>query len=356
MLGAEFAAYEDVLQRDTPKRGIRVNPLKCAPENLLAMLGKSFGQEPKPSPFSPLSYYLPDCAENIGHLALHHAGAFYVQEPSASSAVTVLAPQPGERILDLCAAPGGKSTQIEALLGGTGLLWSMKLCRTGRRFCFLISKRMGVRAAWSPRAIRKVLCSALAGFFDRVLVDAPCSGKACSAKTDARRRSGARNTESCAVRQLANFAECAAGCARGRRAGVFHMHVFAGGKRGRRHPEFLRQNPEFALEDCGVSFGRPAFAARGGAEFDLFSCAADFSDGRRRRSFRCQNAPDCPDENFPAMTPEPKPEENVRARLCRSFFLPALRPAANHRENGACCRTACRAQGSRCAAGGCAVL
>ena len=78
----------------------------------------------RPSPFSPLSFYIPLEVERIGSLPLHHAGAFYVQEPSASSAVTVLDPQPGDRVLDLCAAPGGKSTQIGALLKGEGLLWS----------------------------------------------------------------------------------------------------------------------------------------------------------------------------------------------------------------------------------------
>ena len=95
LLKSEYRGYEETLHRNTPKRGVRLNPLKAEPAALLAHLCKAFGEELRPSPFSPLSYYLPDSAENIGRLALHHAGAFYVQEPSASSAVTVLAPKPG---------------------------------------------------------------------------------------------------------------------------------------------------------------------------------------------------------------------------------------------------------------------
>ena len=80
-----------------PRRGLRRNPLKCSEE----ILTQGLHMKLEPSPFSPLSSYLPEDAEGIGRTALHHAGAFYVQEPSASSAVTVLDPQPGERILEI---------------------------------------------------------------------------------------------------------------------------------------------------------------------------------------------------------------------------------------------------------------
>ena len=106
LLGDEFpaflACYEEPCQR-----GIRLNPLKCGEDRLR----ESFPFPLSRAPFSPLSFYFPPEGGKVGALALHHAGAFYSQEPSAACAVTALDPQPGERILDLCAAPGGKSSQ-----------------------------------------------------------------------------------------------------------------------------------------------------------------------------------------------------------------------------------------------------
>ena len=96
-------------------RGIRVNSLKCTSEKIKEFMPYVGDQ----TPFYKYGYYIPDDISGIGDEPFHHAGAFYVQEPSASAAVTVLDVQKGDYVLDLCAAPGGKSTQIAAELGGT---------------------------------------------------------------------------------------------------------------------------------------------------------------------------------------------------------------------------------------------
>ncbi len=124
MLGGEYPAFLACYEQSY-RRGIRLNIEKCEEERLHAALPFSITT----APFSPLSYYIPEGVEHLGALPFHHAGAFYVQEPSAASAVTVLSPQPGDRVLDLCAAPGGKSTQIATLLAGQGLLWSNEIVR-----------------------------------------------------------------------------------------------------------------------------------------------------------------------------------------------------------------------------------
>ncbi|MFR7551629.1 MAG: hypothetical protein ACLUVB_02585 [Acutalibacteraceae bacterium] len=111
MLGGEYEAFRAEYEKPH-RRGIRLNTLKCDAQTLAETLPFPL----VPSPFSPLSYYAPADARMAAY-PLYHAGAFYSQEPSASSAVTLLDPQPGERVLDLCAAPGGKSTQIAALAG-----------------------------------------------------------------------------------------------------------------------------------------------------------------------------------------------------------------------------------------------
>ena len=98
-----------------PYRGVRVNTLKCDADTVLKYL-PFVGEN---TPFCTKGFYIPYDTIGIGEEPFHHAGAFYVQEPSATSAVTVLDVQKGDRVLDLCAAPGGKSTQIAAELDGT---------------------------------------------------------------------------------------------------------------------------------------------------------------------------------------------------------------------------------------------
>ena len=100
LLQDDYPAFLESYSRPS-KKGIRLNPLKCTWDILEDNLPFTLS----PSPFSSLSYYIEEEEAKVGMLPLHHAGAFYSQEPSAASAVTVLDPQPGETVLDLCAAP-----------------------------------------------------------------------------------------------------------------------------------------------------------------------------------------------------------------------------------------------------------
>ena len=96
----------------TPYRGIRVNTLKCNINTVLEHIKYA----KKNTPFCSKGFYIPYDTTNIGDEPFHHAGAFYVQEPSATSAVTVLDVQKGDRVLDLCAAPGGKTLVIASCM------------------------------------------------------------------------------------------------------------------------------------------------------------------------------------------------------------------------------------------------
>ena len=183
-----------------PFRGFSVNRLKTTPEKLLPLL--PFPAER--SSFSEDHYTIPSNVEGIGRLALHAAGAFYVQEPSASSAVTLLSPSPGEKILDLCAAPGGKSAQIASRLGRTGLIWSNEIVRSRAQILLSNFERMGIAHGVVSCAHPDVLCASLAGWFDRVLVDAPCSGEGMFRKEPAAVEEWSlEHTKTCARRQLA---------------------------------------------------------------------------------------------------------------------------------------------------------
>ncbi|HEX2986422.1 MAG TPA: RsmB/NOP family class I SAM-dependent RNA methyltransferase [Caproiciproducens sp.] len=253
MLNGEFDEFADCYSQHY-FRGIRLNPLKCR----LEILKQALPFPLVPAPFSPLSFYIPAEAEKIGSLPMHHAGAFYVQEPSASSAVTVLNPQPGDKVLDLCAAPGGKSTQIASLLGGKGLLWSNEVVRSRANILLSNLERCGVSNAVVSSCRPDALCAALAGYFDKVLVDAPCSGEGMFRKDDqAIQEWSPEHVQSCAVRQLA-ILESACLALRENGTIVYSTCTFSPEENEGVVEKFLERHKDFALLDCGQSFGRPA--------------------------------------------------------------------------------------------------
>ena len=151
-------------------RGIRFQPGKAVPQEAWP---SGVGE---PVPWEPLARYL-DAESEAGAMALHEAGAWYLQEPSAMAPVAALRPIPGERILDLCAAPGGKSTQIAARMQGRGLLVSNEPVPKRAAVLARNLERMGVGNALAACAYPEQLADRWGGYFDAVLVDAPCSGE-----------------------------------------------------------------------------------------------------------------------------------------------------------------------------------
>lgn len=239
---------------EPPYRGVRINTLKVCDERFKEI----FKFKIKKSPFSKNSYYLEDAVNSIGNLPLHHAGAFYVQEPSASSAVTALDPNPYEKILDLCAAPGGKSTQIAAALKGHGLLWSNEVVGSRARALLSNIERMGVRNAVISSCSPEVLCEKLCGFFDKVLVDAPCSGEGMFRKNpEAIKEWSPEHVKACAKRQLA-ILKTAAKSLKKDGILVYSTCTFSLEENEGVIYKFLHENPDFALEDIDEQFGRAA--------------------------------------------------------------------------------------------------
>ena len=133
ILGAE---WEDFLQSyDTPRAyGLRRNPFQGCDTLPFSL---------KPVAWAEDGYYF-DPEERPGRHPLHEAGAYYIQEPSAMSVVSLLDPQPGELVCDLCAAPGGKSTHIAALLRGQGMLVSNEIFPNRARILSQNIERMGI--------------------------------------------------------------------------------------------------------------------------------------------------------------------------------------------------------------------
>lgn len=235
-----------------PARGLRVNTLKCSVDRFREL----WGGYARPVPFCWEGFQI-DPAHKAGADPLHHAGAYYMQEPSAMSAVTVLAPQPGERILDLCAAPGGKSTQIAAALRGQGLLWCNEYVRGRAHVLAQNIERCGVRNSVVSSADAALLAERLPGFFDGVLVDAPCSGEGMFRKEPAALDHWSEdNIRLCAARGR-TILDAAARLVRPGGRLVYSTCTFAPEENECQIADFLNRNPEFVLEKIEAPFGRP---------------------------------------------------------------------------------------------------
>lgn len=171
-LGDELAAflhsYEEPYQR-----GVRLNPLKGEP----ALLRESLGEELlEPVPWEPTGHYL-SMASRAGATVLHEAGAWYLQEPSAMIPAAVLDPKPGEHVLDLCAAPGGKSTQIGLRMQGQGTLVCNEPVADRAKVLSRNVERMGIPNAVVVSAYPEQLAKCWREAFDAIQCDAPCSGE-----------------------------------------------------------------------------------------------------------------------------------------------------------------------------------
>lgn len=253
LLGKEWESFLQAMEQP-PFRGLRWNPLKCSFDTLHRTLDFPLC----PTPFSPLSYEIPAHMERIGLHPLHHAGAFYVQEPSASSAVTVLDPKPGDRVLDVCAAPGGKSTQIGACLQGKGLLWSNEVVKSRANILLSNVERMGIRNSVISSCHPDILGQKLAGFFDKVLVDAPCSGEGMFHRDPkAIADWSVEHVQACSVRQF-EILHSVSHTVREGGILVYSTCTFSTEENEQVVEHFLREHSEFELEDCEVSFGRPS--------------------------------------------------------------------------------------------------
>lgn len=152
--------------------GLRVNTLKISVADFLRI--SPFRLEPVPWTID--GFYYPE-GENPGRHPYYHAGLYYIQEPSAMLPGSILDAQPGERVLDLCAAPGGKTVQIAAAMKNSGILVANDINSDRVKALVKNIELCGVRNAVVLNETPERLAEGFGCYFDRVLVDAPCSGE-----------------------------------------------------------------------------------------------------------------------------------------------------------------------------------
>ncbi len=163
------AFFAALTKRDV---GLRLNPARGPLDDLTARIP----WETQPIPWCPEGLWLQEEAQAGAHL-YHTLGVYYMQDPSAMAAAVLFDPQPGEWVLDLAAAPGGKTTHIAARMRGEGVLVANEVVRRRASVLAMNVERMGVTNALVVNETPERLAARWAGFFDAVLVDAPCSGE-----------------------------------------------------------------------------------------------------------------------------------------------------------------------------------
>ena len=238
-LGEEYPAFLESLERPRAV-ALRFNPLKGDSPQL------SFVKDPVP--WEPMGYYYdPDARPGLH--PYHEAGVYYLQEASAMSAVALLDPQPGEKVCDLCAAPGGKTTQIAGRMQGAGFLLCNEINPKRAKILGRNIERMGVANALVTNEHPQNLADKYAGFFDRVLIDAPCSGEGMFRKEEAAVTDWSQETvEMCARRQAEILNSGAQLLKPGGRL-VYSTCTFAPEENEMTIEAFLQRHPEFSLEN-----------------------------------------------------------------------------------------------------------
>ena len=195
LLGEEAAPFFRAME-EPHVASLRINTLRPGAAEAAAPYAR------ETVPWCPAGRYLLPGAKPGGNSPAHDAGAYYIQEASAMAPVAALSPRPGERVLDLCAAPGGKSSQIAAALAGQGVLVANEPDAARCRVLSGNLERLGVTNALVVNAMPEQLSPLWAECFDRVLVDAPCSGEGMFRRDEeARAQWNAASPAGCAARQ-----------------------------------------------------------------------------------------------------------------------------------------------------------
>ena len=244
LLGPRYAQLYAAPQQ-TAERGVTVSALRTTPEQFAQRA--DFPLEP--SPFCKAAFVVHQPDFKPGRHPYHHAGVFYSQEPSASSAAPLLGVQPGMRVLDLCAAPGGKSSQLAAALQGHGVLVSNEYVAARAEILKSNLERMGVSNAVVLNETPARIAEALPEFFDRVLVDAPCSGEGMFRKEPVALQQHCEALVKQCTELGAQILDCAAAALAPGGQLVYSTCTFAPEEDEGQVAAFLQRHPEFALAD-----------------------------------------------------------------------------------------------------------
>lgn len=232
--------------------GLRINPLKLSPTDFQKRSPFALTR----IPWCNTGFYYPE-NERPGKHPFHEQGLYYIQEPSAMAVVECLGVEPGDFVLDLCAAPGGKSTHIAGKLQGKGFLVANEINAARAKVLSQNIERLGVINAIVTNETPERLSKHFGAIFDRILVDAPCSGEGMFRKdAEAINEWSPENVGLCAKRQEEILRQAKTLLKPGGRL-VYSTCTFSPEENEGTISQFIAENPEFELI-AGISY--PGFA------------------------------------------------------------------------------------------------
>ncbi|WP_312071654.1 RsmB/NOP family class I SAM-dependent RNA methyltransferase [Anaerotignum propionicum] len=249
LLGEEYPRYLESFE-ESRYFGLRVNPLKLMPEVFLDQNVFSLTSVPW---CNEGFYYAGD--ERPAKHPYYHAGLYYLQEPSAMSPGAILPIQPGERVLDVCAAPGGKSTQLGARLQGEGLLVANDISAGRAKALLKNIELFGIRNAVVMSEPPERLRERLPNFFDKILIDAPCSGEGMFRKEPDMVKSWNEEMLAFCQKEQAKILEACAEMLRPGGMMLYSTCTFAVEENEKSITDFLERHQEFSLVPIEKKYG-----------------------------------------------------------------------------------------------------
>ncbi|MEA3351983.1 MAG: RsmF rRNA methyltransferase first C-terminal domain-containing protein [Chloroflexota bacterium] len=255
LLGDEYPAF--LASYDAPPSvGLRINTQKIHPDQFKTLAPFSL----TPVPGVPAGFVVPPDTRPGKH-PYHTAGLYYLQDPSAMMVAQLMSPQPGQRVLDLAAAPGGKTTHIAALMQGQGILIANDIDSQRAHILCKNLDRWGTRNTIVLSEPPSRLADHFGAYFDRVLIDAPCSGEGMFRKAPSARAAWRPQLVQDSALQQDAILEAAARLVRPGGLLAYATCTFAPEENEGTIARFLRNQPQFTLEtpslQPGFSPGRP---------------------------------------------------------------------------------------------------
>lgn len=246
-LGEDYPAFLASYEKP-PYKALRVNTLKTDLSEFIKNPPFPLGEQVLfPEGEDITGFYIEE--EKAGSYKEHFAGLYYLQEPSAMCVGELTAPLKKDRVLDLCAAPGGKTVQLAVQMEGDGILISNEIDASRAKILSQNVERMGIKNCAVTNASPEQLAQKFPRFFDLVLVDAPCSGEGMFKKEpEAIPHWSENNVALCAARQR-EILDCAADMVAGGGCIVYSTCTFSEKEDERQTRAFLERHSDFALEE-----------------------------------------------------------------------------------------------------------
>ena len=251
----EYEAYRKTFD-EAVHRGLRVNNGKISTEEFLRRTDIPL----KKVPWIPNGFYYDEESCNPAKDADYYAGLYYLQEPSAMTPASRLPIEPDDRVLDLCAAPGGKATELGSRIGEGGMLLANDISNSRAKALLRNLEIQGVGRLLVTSEDPEKLVTLYPAFFDKILLDAPCSGEGMFRKEEAAVTDWSEETVFMCARRQAEILHSASVMLRPGGRLVYSTCTFSPEENEGSVSEFLHTHPDFSIEAVDAPWfspGRP---------------------------------------------------------------------------------------------------